>query len=140
MIVLDTNVVSEIMRAVPDPGVSGWLRQHPPGTLRTTAVTVAEIRYGIARLPAGRRQTALLQAAGEIFAAFSEQVLPFDHAAAQAYADVVAGREKAGSPIDGFDAQIAAICRVNRAALATRNGKDFVDTGVTIVDPWETGA
>lgn len=140
MIVLDTNVVSELMRAAPDAAVSAWIRRQPPGILRTTAVTVAEIRYGIARLPAGRRQNALHQAAGEIFAAFPQQVLPFDLAAAHAYADVVTHRESAGNPIDGFDAQIAAICRVNVAALATRNGKDFADTGITIVDPWEPGA
>ncbi|WP_281182336.1 type II toxin-antitoxin system VapC family toxin [Micromonospora humi] len=103
----------------------------------TTAVTVAEIRYGIARLPDGQRRDSLQQAANEIFAAFPRQVLPFDLAAAGAYADVVAGRDRIGRPIDGFDAQIAAICRTQVAALATRNTKDFADTGIEVVDPWQ---
>lgn len=137
MIVLDTNVVSELMRAEPAPAVLAWLRQSSGGSLHTTTVTVAEIRYGIARLPEGRRREALHQAAGEIFAAFPRQVLPFDLAAANTYADVVAGRESTGNPIDGFDAQIAAICRSQAAILATRNTKDFTDTGIALVNPWE---
>jgi predicted nucleic acid-binding protein len=114
----------------------GWLQQSSGSGLCTTAVTVAEIRYGIARLPAGQRRESLNQAANEIFAAFPRQVLPFDLAAAGAYADVVAGRERQGNPIDGFDAQIAAICRSRAATLATRNTKDFADTGISIIDPW----
>ncbi|HWH01830.1 MAG TPA: type II toxin-antitoxin system VapC family toxin [Pilimelia sp.] len=137
MIVLDTNVVSELMRAAPDPAVLAWIRERPGDDMCTTAVTVAEIRYGIARLPEGRRREALHQAATEIFAAFSDQVLPFDLAAAGAYAAVVAQREVLGRPIDGFDAQIAAICRAHAATLATRNTKDFADTGVIVVDPWQ---
>lgn len=137
MIVLDTNVVSELMRAEPAPAVVEWLRQSSSAGLYTTAVTVAEIRYGIARLPEGQRRESLHQAANEIFAAFPRQVLPFDLAAAGAYADVVAGRERLGHPIDGFDAQIAAICRTRTAALATRNTKDFTDTGIEVVDPWQ---
>ncbi|WBB46753.1 type II toxin-antitoxin system VapC family toxin [Verrucosispora sp. WMMA2044] len=136
MIVLDTNVVSELMRAEPAPVVLAWLQQSSSTGLYTTAVTVAEIRYGIARLPEGQRRESLHQAASEIFAAFPRQVLPFDLAAAGAYADVVAVREKLGHPIDGFDAQIAAICRVQAATLATRNTKDFTDTGINVVDPW----
>lgn len=139
MIVLDTNVVSELMRAEPAPEVLAWLRQNSGSGLYTTAVTVAEIRYGIARLPEGRRRDSLHQAANEVFAAFPRQVLPFDLAAAGAYADVVAGREMNGQPIDGFDAQIAAICRVHAATLATRNTKDFAGTGLKVVDPWQDG-
>lgn len=136
MIVLDTNVVSELMRAEPAPAVIGWLQQNSGAGLYTTAVTVAEIRYGIARLPEGQRRESLHQAANEIFAAFPRQVLPFDLAAAGAYADVVASRERLDHPIDGFDAQIAAICRTHAATLATRNTKDFTDTGIDVVDPW----
>jgi predicted nucleic acid-binding protein len=136
MIVLDTNVVSELMRAAPEPAVLGWLRQISSDGLYTTTITVAEIRYGIARLPEGRRRESLHQAANEIFAAFPRQVLPFDLAAASSYADLVATRESLGNPIDGFDAQIAAICRSQAAALATRNTKDFVDTGITVINPW----
>jgi predicted nucleic acid-binding protein len=137
MIVLDTNVVSELMRAAPAPAVLAWLQQTVGTGLFTTSVTVAEIRYGIARLPAGRRRHDLHQAANEIFAAFPRQILPFDLAAATAYADVVAGREGDGNPISGFDGQIAAICRSQAAALATRNTKDFIDTGITLIDPWQ---
>jgi predicted nucleic acid-binding protein len=137
MIVLDTNVVSELMRATPEPAVLAWLQQTFSTGLYTTAVTVAEIRYGIARLPEGRRRQTLHQAANEIFAAFPRQVLPFDLAAATAYADVVASRERDGNPISGFDAQIAAICRSQAATLATRNTKDFTDTGISIIDPWQ---
>jgi predicted nucleic acid-binding protein len=139
MIVLDTNVVSELMRAEPEPAVLSWLRQNSGDSLYTTAVTVAEIRYGVARLPKGRRRDSLHQAANEIFAAFPRQVLPFDLAAAFAYADVVTGRESRGNPIDGFDAQIAAICRSQAATLATRNTKDFTDTGIAVLDPWSAG-
>ena len=139
MIVLDTDVVSELMGATPAPAVLAWLGELSGEYLYTTAVTVAEIRYGIARLPEGRRREALHQAASEVFAAFPEQVLPFDLLAANAYADVVAHREAVGNPIDGFDAQIAAICRAHAAALATRNTKDFAETGIVIVDPWREG-
>jgi hypothetical protein len=137
MIVLDTNVVSELMRPEPAPAVLRWLRQSSGSGLHTTTVTVAEIRYGIARLPEGRRRESLQQAANEIFAAFPRQVLPFDLAAASSYPDVVIGRENVGNPIDGFDAQIAAICRSQGAALATRNTKDFTDTGIALVNPWQ---
>jgi predicted nucleic acid-binding protein len=137
MIVLDTNVVSELMRATPAPAVLTWLQQTSSTGLYTTSVTVAEIRYGIARLPDGRRKHDLQQAANEIFAAFPRQVLPFDLAAATAYADVVAGRERDGNSISGFDGQIAAICRSQAATLATRNTKDFIDTGISLIDPWQ---
>jgi toxin FitB len=137
MIVLDTNVVSELMRAEPALAVLAWLRKSSGAGLYTTAVTVAEIRYGIARLPEGQRRESLHQAANEIFGAFPRQVLPFDLAAASTYADVVAGRERQGNPIDGFDAQIAAVCRSQAATLATRNTKDFAATGISIIDPWQ---
>jgi toxin FitB len=136
MIVLDTNVVSELMRVEPESAVLSWIQQNSGGSLYTTTVTVAEIRYGIARLPEGRRRESLHEAANEIFAAFPRQVLPFDLAAANAYAAVVTVRENLGTPIDGFDAQIAAICRSQAATLATRNTKDFTDTGIAVVNPW----
>jgi hypothetical protein len=136
MIVLDTNVVSELMRAAPAPAVLAWLQQTSSTGLYTTSVTVAEIRYGIACLPDGRRKHDLHQAANEVFATFPRQVLSFDVAAATAYVDVVAGREADGNPISGFDAQIAAICRCQAATLATRNTKDFIGTGISLIDPW----
>jgi predicted nucleic acid-binding protein len=136
MIVVDTNVVSELIRPQPAPSVIGWVRQHGTFALHTTAITVAEIRYGIERLTDGRRKDQLSEAAVEVFSAFAEQVLPFDARAALEYAAVVCDRDRVGLPIDGFDAQIAAICRAHRAALATRNTKDFRDVGVDIIDPW----
>ena len=106
--------------------------------LATTAVTLAEVRYGIARLPAGLRRDVLAEAAEGIFSAFRDQVLPFDAAAATEYDREVFGRDVAGRPIDGFDAQIAAICRSRGAGLATRNTRDFRGTGVEVLDPWNS--
>jgi predicted nucleic acid-binding protein len=136
MIVLDTSVVAELMRPSPARVVLAWLRQRDSAELFTTAITAAEVRYGIARLPDGRRKDDLMQAADEILGAFPDQVLPFDVTAAAAYADVVARRERMGRPIDGFDGQIASICHVHGALLATRNIKDFHETGVVTTDPW----
>lgn len=136
MIVLDTNVFSELMRVAPAPSVAHWVEAQPPAQLCTTAVSVAEIRYGIERLPAGRRRTTLRAAAEEIFDAFAAQVLPFDADAAAQYAEVLAARDRAGVPIGGFEAQIAAICRVRGAVLATRDTGGFAGTGVELVDPW----
>jgi toxin FitB len=138
MIVLDTNVASELMRRSPEPAVTGWIRAHPGGELCTTAITLAEIRYGIDRLPAGRRRDLLTGAAFDVFAAFAAQVLPFDAVAATHYATIVARRDHSGRPIDGFDAQIAAICLARRATLATRNTRDFAETGVAVIDPWQS--
>lgn len=136
MIVLDTNVTSELMRPSPSPAVSAWVRSHRPDELYTTSITVAEILYGIGRLPNGRRKQVLSSTAAEVFSAFAEQVLAFDEPAAVEYARIVSHRDRAGVPIDGFDAQIAAISRVHGAALATRNTSDFQDVGVTLIDPW----
>ncbi len=136
MIVLDTNVVSELMRSSPVPVVVAWVPRQALGTLRTTAVTVAEIRYSLARLPAGHRARALRQAAEEVLTAFPEQVLPFDTAAADQYGDIAAARERAGERVNALDTQIAAICRSHDAALATRNGKDIAGSSVDIIDPW----
>lgn len=137
-VILDTDVISELMRAAPDTRVEGWVREVPPGLVYTTSVTLAEVQFGIARLPAGRRRTLLGDAADDVFGAFADRVLPFDAAAAGQYAAVVVEREHAGAPIAGFDAQIAAICRSRRAALATRNTGDFSRLGLDLIDPWRT--
>lgn len=136
MIVLDTNVVSELMRPSPATAVVAWLGQQARGSLTTTAVTVAEIGFGLARLPAGRRATQLQEVAADVLAAFPGQVLAFDASAAALYGEIAAAREHSGYPVDALDAQIAAICRSCGAPLATRNTKDFVDTGVELLDPW----
>ena len=137
MIVVDTNVVSELMRPSPSPQVREWVNAQAPDELCTTAVTVAEIRYGLERLPGGRRKDSLLTTATEVFAAFSDFIRPFDADAAIWYATIVARRDRLGHPIDGFDAQIAAICRTRGAALATRNVKDFRETGIDVIDRWQ---
>lgn len=136
MIVLDTNVASELMKTPPAPEVLEWSLRHPPLTLYATAITVAEIRYGIERLPRGRRRDRLSTAAAEVFGSFTDKVLPFDQAAAEHYGDIVATRERAGRPINALDAQIAAICRAHSAPIATRNRTDFEGTGVELIDPW----
>ena len=136
MIVLDTNVVSELMRAVPAREVVAWVQVQPPADLWTTAVTLAEVRYGIARLPEGRRKLLLGAAADDVFTQFADQVLPFDAAAAGDDADIVVEREHLGEPISGSDAQIAAVCRSHRVSLATRSTDDFHHLGLRLIDPW----
>ena len=137
MIIVDTNVVSELMKSSPSEPVIEWVRARTGSELFTTSITLAEILYGIARLPDGRRKELLRTTATEVFATFEDQVLPFDSSAATHYADVVRVRDQIGLPIDGFDAQIASICRAHGAALATRNLKDFRHTDVTLIDPWQ---
>ena len=138
MIVLDTNVVSELMRTAPSPVVEGWVRGRSATELYTTSITLAEVDYGIARLPEGRRRSLLEAAADAVFSAFPEQVLAFDASAAKQYGQVVDHRNRMGTPIEGFDAQIASICRTHGASLATRNVKDFADTGITVINPWQS--
>jgi toxin FitB len=136
MIILDTNVVSELMRAEPDPQVAAWARGRDRQELRTTSVTIAEIRYGIARLPDGRRKQVLLNATSDIFRTFGDQVLPVDESAAEHYAAIASSRERSGKPISAFDGLIAAVCRSRGAALATRNLADFSGTGIETMNPW----
>ena len=137
MIVVDTNVVAELMRPEPHAGVRRWILAQPVGELGTTAITVAEVLYGIERLPPGRRRDLLRSAAGEVFSMFRDWVLPFDASAAALYPLIVDARDRLGRPIDGFDAEIASICRLGRHSLATRNVKGFEHTGVDLVNPWQ---
>ena len=136
MIILDTNVVSELMRPEPASQVADWVRRRDRRELRMTSITLAEIRFGIARLPESRRKQVLLDAANDTFRAFDEQILPVDATAAEQYAIIASARERAGKPLAGFDALIAAVCRSRGAALATRNLPDFDGTGVEIINPW----
>src|SRR6266571_1544761 len=140
MIGVDTNVASELMRPSPAVAVREWVRGQDGRELCTTAISVAEIGYGIERLPGGRRKDALRAAVGEVFGMFAELILPFDAAAAEQYALVVSHRDGLGLPIEGFDAQIAAICRARGAALATRNLTDFHETGVDVINPWQASS
>lgn len=137
MIIVDTDVVSELMRATPEPAVAAWA-VAVDAQLFVTALTVAEIRYGIARLPEGTRKQDITSAADRILATFSHRVVAFDLVAADAYGDLVTRCEAQGRPISAFDAQIAAVCHARRASLATRNVKDFEATGISVIDPWNT--
>jgi len=137
MIVLDTNVLSELMRPSPSERVVQWIEQHAAGDLATTAITEAEILYGIALLPPGRRRNDLAQAACAMFAEdFEGRVFSFDSEAAAAYAVLCADRRAAGRPISAFDAQIAAICVARGMTLATRNLPDFEGCGLDLINPW----
>lgn len=137
MIVLDTNVVSELMRKTPEPRVVSWVDRFPASDVLVTAVTAAELMYGVARLPDGRRKREVhIKVEGLLTEDFENQILPFDAQAASHYAEIVSSRERGGRPISMADAQIAAICRNWSTGLATRNIDDFVDTGVDAVNPW----
>ncbi len=137
MIILDTNVISELARTDPEPNVVHWLDSLPAAEVATTAVTAAELLYGVARLPDGRRKVSLAETIDALIREeFRDRVEPFDGRAAEQYATVVVGREKKGRPISMADAQIAAICRVRSAVLATRNTGDFTDTGIDLINPW----
>ena len=137
MIILDTNVLSELMRPSPSVRVVQWIEQHLASDMATTAITEAEILYGIALLPAGRRRNDLAQAAGAMFAEdFEGRVFPFDSEAAAAYAVLCADRRAAGRPISTFDAQIGAICVARGLTLATRNVPDFEGCGLDLINPW----
>jgi hypothetical protein len=137
MLILDTNVLSETMQPEPSPHVLEWWDQQQSAELFTTAVTVAEILYGIELLPQGKRRTALLAGADRMFGkVFSGRILTFDEEAAREFAEIAAGRRKSGRPIAEFDAQIAAIASAHRASLATRNVADFDGCGVRLINPW----
>ena len=137
MIILDTNVISELTRPVPDPGVITWLDSLPAEETAITTITAAELRYGVCRMPDGRK-AGLSEAVNTLITTdFRDRVEPFDVLAADQYADVVTARERAGQPISTSDAQIAAICRVLHATLATRNTSDFTGIGVNLIDPWK---
>ena len=140
MVILDTNMVSELMLVAPDPRVLAWMDDRPTRELFVTAVTEAEVRTGIAYLPAGRRRRYLVHAADRAFEElFEDRVLPFERKAARAYAGIAAERRTAGRPISQADCQIAAIALSLGASVATRNTRDFDGTGVAVVDPWGTG-
>ena len=139
MIVTDTNVVSELMKVEPSPEVRAWVFAVGHHELRITAITVAEILYGIELLPSGKRKAALRKAPVEVFNRFIEDVLPFHVATATVYPEIVDHRDRQGMPISGYDARVAAICRTHDARRATRNEKDFAGVGVELINPWSAG-
>ena len=140
MFVLDTNVVSELMRERPDPVVLGWMDKQLTDTLLVTAVTEAEIRTGIAILPEGERRRGLAAAAERLFGVlFAERVLPFDSDAAQAYATLAAERRAAGRPMSQADCQIAATALSRGVPVATRDVGGFEGCGIDVINPWADG-
>ena len=137
MVLLDTNVVSELMRAAPSREVLVWMDELPPRELFVTAVTEAEVRTGITILPAGARRRGLAEAAERTLGGlFAGRILPFDSSAARAYAEIAASSRATGRPISQSDCQIAAIARSRSMAVATRNVRDFSETGIEVIDPW----
>jgi predicted nucleic acid-binding protein len=134
---LDTNVLSELLRKAPEPTVLGWFANQPVETLFVSAVTQAEMMLGARLLPAGKRRAALESAIQAMFDEdFARRILPFDSAAVPAYIDIVSTRRAAGRPISQFDAQIGAIARQSGSKLATRNVADFEGCGLALVNPW----
>lgn len=138
MIVIDTNVLSELMRPMPDTRVVEWIGTVAPGDASTTAITIAEIGHGLRRLPTGRRRERLEEIFKALLGELGGDVLPFDGSAADSYSHIAIGREAAGRPIDPLDCMIAAVCLSRGAVLATRNGCDFEGVGIEIIDPWTT--
>ena len=137
-VLLDTNVLSELIRRTREPAVANWVASLPLEDLFFSTVGEAELRYGAALLPPGRRrQTLLANIEGMLHEAFGERVIPFDRAAARAYADIAATRRLVGRPVAPADCQVAAIARSRDMAVATRNVRDFEDVGVEVIDPWQ---
>ncbi len=137
MIILDTNVLSEVMKPAPSARVVRWLGKYPALRLFTTTITQAEILYGVELLPKGRRRAALQSAVEAMFAEeFAGRILPFDSEAAQAFPQIACSRRASGRPVTQFDTQIAAIAHARGAAVATRNTADFDHCGITVLNPW----
>ena len=138
MIILDTNVLSELMRPKPSPRVAAWVAKQPATELFTTSITEAEVFYGIELLTKGKRREGLLAAAEAMFAEdLAGRILGFESDAARVFSKIAAHRRALGKPISHADAQIAAIAQVRGAKLATRNVADFEDCGLDVIDPWD---
>ena len=141
MILLDTNVVSEPLRPAPQPAVLAWLDQQAIETLYLSAISLAELRYGVAALPSGRRRDALGTALEQrVVAAFGPRILAFDSAAAAAYAVIRARAKAAGTAIRGADGYISATALAHCLTVATRDTSPFVSAGINVINPWEPAA
>lgn len=137
MFLIDTNVISELMRATPAHSVLNWFSTQDPSTLYLSAVTEAELRTGIAILPAGQRREGLKAALDATIAEdFESRILPFDTDAAKTYADIASRRRAEGRPIADADCQIASIARATGMPVVTRNTRDFEGCGVDLINPW----
>ncbi|MER2603309.1 MAG: type II toxin-antitoxin system VapC family toxin [Candidatus Competibacter phosphatis] len=137
MIVLDTNVVSEAMKATPNPAVLAWLDEQAAETLYLSSVTLAELLFGIGVLPAGRRKEALTQMLDGLLALFEDRVLAFDTAAARRYADLAVTARAAGKGFPTPDGYIAAIAKARGFTVATRDVAPFKAVGLNVINPWE---
>ena len=139
MVVLDTNVISELVRPGGDPAIASWVARRPTSSLFLTAVTEAELRFGLAIMPEGKRQDGLAAGLERMLrTGFANRVLPFDRGAARAYAEIAAARRRMGRPISQADAQISGIASTRGMAVATRNVRDFEGTGIDVIDPWHS--
>lgn len=137
MIILDTNILSELIKLRPNEQMMSWSAGFTDKDFAVTAITVGELFYGLGMLPDGKRKRTLARLIVRELEPFSDRILPFDNASAMHYAHIKFARREAGHPISEQDAMIAAIARAHGATLATRNVKDFEDTGVELVNPWE---
>ncbi|MFN3230921.1 MAG: type II toxin-antitoxin system VapC family toxin [Alphaproteobacteria bacterium] len=138
MILLDTNVVSELMRRVPSKVVESWFDGQEPTQLFVSSISIAEILFGLRTMPEGRKRDAMnARFEGFLRSAFQHSILDFDGSAARAYADIRGARQEMGRPMRNFDAQIAAVARANRLAVATRSIRDFEDVGLELINPFD---
>lgn len=137
MIILDTNILSELVRPHPDERMMAWSAGFTNEDFSLTAITVGELLYGLNLLPDGKRKQTLVHLITRELAPFADRILPFDAAAATHYARIKTARRESGRPISEQDAMIAAIARSHGAAVATRNIKDFEGTNVTVINPWD---
>ena len=136
MIILDTNVVSALMRNVPEPDVARWLDRQPPSSIWTTSITILEIQVGLRIMPAGRTQTFLSEGFEELLKRIQHRIAVFGEESARLAADLTAARQKKGRVGEVRDTMIAGIVLTHRARLATRNTSHFDDISATVVNPW----
>ena len=137
MIVLDTNVVSEVMKPAPNPHVRAWLNNQAAETLYLTSVTLAELLFGIRLLPSGKRKDILVQALDRLMALFRNRVLPFDTDAAKFYAELAVAARGAGRAFPTADGYIAAIAASRRSMVASRDVAPYEATKIVVIHPWE---
>ena len=138
MIILDTNIVSEFMTSQPENSVLQWLNNQPPSQLYLTTITIAEITYGLGAMPEGKRQQFLSERFEEfVNMGFTGRILPFDIHSAKLYGDIMSHRKAIGRPMSTLDGQIASIAKSTGFTLATRNIKDFQDSDIKIINPFE---
>lgn len=137
MIIIDTNIVSEMMRPSPETTVINWFNNQETNSLYLTTISIAEIRYGIRALPDGKRSQLLAEGFNALIEnAFKNRILNFDEGAAYQYGEVMGKRKEIGRPLDCLDGQIIAIAKANNCAVATRNTRDFEHCGLTLINPF----